>query len=233
MNNKILIGTHHKTGTVLMLTIFTRLSEKIGLKFYNCSREKVDGSDWDILYDSHSHFPGFVPHEAVKGVHVIRDPRMVVVSSALYHMKSSEKWLHVPRKAFSGRTYQQQILSLPSNRDRFIFEMTHTAGTVIKGMEAWTTKGWSWSLDVKLEELMVDIGMDHYFRIFRHLGFDGESLIHALRIAFDASVFGGRKSGSGHIRSARPEHWSEYYDDELSAIFVEKFGNVAERLGYQ
>lgn len=241
-NKKIIVGTHHKTGTVLMLKIFKGIERRLGLTLFNCSVSHIGTShanamqagslEWDVLFDYNSEFKGLVVDDRMRGVHVVRDPRMVVVSSAFYHMRSSEKWLHLPRPEFGGRTYQQEILSLTSDRDRFLFEMENASRNVIKAMDAWARKSPQWCMDVKLEDLMLDEGLDWYFKIFRHLGFSGKELIVCLDVAFGQSVFNPAMRPASHIRSVRPESWHDYYDDELIGVFEAKFGDIAQRLGY-
>lgn len=88
---KIIVGTHHKTGTVLMQNIFSELAKRQELRFHNCSRHgaPTDTTKADILFDWHSKFPGLPLHALsdVKGIHIIRDPRLVVISAALYHVR--------------------------------------------------------------------------------------------------------------------------------------------------
>ena len=158
---------------------------------------------------------------------------MVVVSGAKYHLKSDEAWLHVPQEQFAGLTYQEKIRSLENDRDRFLFEMDHCAGWTIREMIDWQHHGYSWCKTFKLEELMTDVGLDHYFAMFRFLGFEGFSLITCLDIACRNSVFGGVQSASGHIRSRTPEDWKHYFDDKLSERFDAMFPGSVEKLGYQ
>jgi hypothetical protein len=229
---RILVGTHHKTGTVLMRRVFERVAKLFRLRWMNASDRPIPHDEWDVAFDRHSQFKGLNPALAVRGVHVVRDPRMVVVSAAFYHQRSDEKWLHEPRPDFSGKTYQQAINSLATDRERFVFEMDQVAGQEIRAMHAWVNRRLNWCLDVKLEDLMVDEGLDTYFRMFRHLGFKGSQLVRCLAVAHEESVFNPRHQRSRHVRSRKPEDWRDYYDDELIALFRSKFGDVGERLGY-
>jgi len=232
-SHRIVIGTHHKTGTVLMASIFRKLSNQLGMSFHNCLRDPSLPPDWQVAFDPHSRFEGIALGDHLRGVHLIRDPRMVVVSAALYHRRSTEKWLHVPRPAFGGQTYQQAIDALPTDRDRFLFEMDHKSGQVIREMLGWVDRALPWCIDVKLESLMAEEGLDTYFRMFRHLGFSGAELLRALSVAYGQSVFNAEARRTEHVRSARVEHWSEYYDADLLAAFTSRFGDACARLGYR
>ena len=227
----IFVGTHHKTGTVLAKGIFEGLADQHGLRFLNVSRGTPVVGRWDILFDAHSRLDVCSLGMPLLGVHLIRDPRMVVVSAALYHMHASEKWLQQPRPEFGGLTYQQKIRSLGSDHERFLLEMDRSAA-VINDMLEWVAKGYSWCMNVKLEDLMTDDGMKTYTKMFRHLGFEGDMLTDALDVAYRESVFNPSHTGSRHIRSREVETWRKYFDEPLFAAFREKFGDACERLGY-
>jgi len=231
--SRILVGTHHKTGTVLMKNIFEKISESLGIKMLDCSGTSASIDDnWDIIYDHHSTFNGVILNDNLKGIHMIRDPRMIIVSSAFYHMKSSEAWLHQPIKRFSDMTYHEKINSLSSDRERFLFEMDHGSSQTIRDMESWIERRYCWSLDIKLEELMVDVGFDVHFKMFRHIGLSGLDLIKALEASYAESVFNPEKKDFSHIRSRSPESLDKYFDGALHDSFKKRFGNVCEKLGY-
>jgi hypothetical protein len=237
---KILIATHHKVGTALMHNIFIELANNIGLCFHNCSTNGLPSNleKVDILYDWHSKFRGIelnsIPN--LRGVHLIRDPRMIVVSAAYYHQRSSEAWLHRPLERFDGLTYQQKILSLVGDKEQFEFEMsefkfTESAGKTIRDMHDWCKKSYSWCKDIRLEDLMTDKELIHYRALFGHLHLKNSKLANALSVAYNNSVFNPRFRSS-HVRSRKVEDWRMYYDADLSEKFRNQFGSVVEDLGY-
>lgn len=228
----ILISTHHKTGTVLAKKIFKQIASQRGLRFLDISGGGEVVGQWDMIFDAHSRFDGSTLPTPPAGVHFIRDPRMVVVSAALYHVHASEDWLHRPRADFGGLTYQEKIRSLGSDRERFLFEMDHLAGSVIRNMTRWVAKGYPWCMNVKLEELMTDYRMEAYARMFRHLGFSGDGLRAAIDAAYRESVFNPSLRDKPHIRSREVEPWQKYYDTALHDIFSEKFPDACRALGY-
>jgi hypothetical protein len=227
----IFVGTHHKTGTVLAKKVFKRIAEKHGLRFLDVSGGMPVEGQWDIFFDQHSRFDVGSLGLPLRGVHLVRDPRMMVVSGAFYHMHSSEKWLHLPRREFGGLSYQQMIRSLRTDSERFLLEMDCSA-VAIREMMEWVARGYSWCMNVRLEDLMTDDGMETYAKMFRHLGFDGDMLTDALDVAYRESVFNPSHTGSRHIRSREVETWRKYFDEPLHAAFREKFGDACERLGY-
>src|SRR5690349_8119257 len=108
----ILVGTHHKTGTVWMGSLFRQLAERLN-RAYFIGNPKDVSEDVDIFQHVNSGFnlPFMARLEegsrAWRGIHIIRDPRDVIVSGCFYHQKSAEKWLHLPLEKFEGRTYQE------------------------------------------------------------------------------------------------------------------------------
>lgn len=236
----MLVGTHHKVGTVLMQDIFRALAKATGLRFLNCASERLPSNldSIDILFDWHSKFAGLSLGSLTQsqGIHLIRDPRMVVVSAAYYHQRSAEAWLHTPLKRFNGLTYQQKILSLSGDSARFQFEMdetefTESAGRTLEDMRDWVTRSYKWCINIKLEDLMTDEGLDHYHALFRHLGLKGKFLIEALSAAYANSVF-NPEYRSSHLRSRSVEDWRTYYNADLATYFKARFGTIVEDLGY-
>jgi hypothetical protein len=219
-----------------MHSIAQALQARLGLVLQNCSDSRVEDHGWDILFDYHSRFDGLdlkrLSGRAL-GVQLVRDPRMVLVSGAKYHLKSDEAWLHVPREQFAGLTYQEKIRSLENDKDRFLFEMDHVGGVTIREMIDWQDHGYPWCRTFKLEELMTDVGLDRFFSMFRFLGFESLPLVTCLDVAYRKSVFGGAQSATGHIRSRTPEDWKQYFDDELCERFDAIFPGSVEKLGYQ
>ncbi|MBX7145444.1 MAG: sulfotransferase domain-containing protein [Oligoflexia bacterium] len=236
----IVIATHHKVGTVLTQNIFQTFAQHTGITFYNCatSARPVSFDEPSIIFDWHSKFAGidFSTLSNPRGIHIIRDPRLVVVSAAYYHQRSSEAWLHEPLNRFGGLTYQQKILSLHDDHQRFEFEMeenqiTESAGSTVRDMLAWSNKSYAWCHDVKLEDLMTDTSMECYRQLFTHLHIQRDDLEFALSVAYNNSVFNPQYRNS-HVRSRGVEDWSQYFDTNLRRKFISLFGDVVEDLGY-
>lgn len=237
---KMLIATHHKVGTALMYNIFIQLARNIGFVFHNCSTDGPPSNleKVDILYDWHSKFAqidlNYISN--LRGIHLIRDPRMIVVSAAYYHQRSSEAWLHRPLERFGGLTYQQKILALAGDKERFEFEMsesefTESAGKTIRDMHDWCKKSYSWCKCIRLEDLMTDEELSYYRALFSHLQLRDSELAHALSVAYNNSVFNPRYQNP-HVRSRKVEDWRMYYDAHLSEKFRNQFGSIVDDLGY-
>jgi hypothetical protein len=189
---------------------------------------------WDICFDGHSRFLGIdgLFTGDVRGVISVRDPRDVVVSSALYHMKASEKWLHIPKKQFGDKTYQQTICALGSDEERFLFEMNNYAKRTIRRMLGFDRSDPRLRL-VKLEQLMADRELEEFRAIFAFLGFRGEALETCVAIARERSVFSDGFKPTAHVRHTTPALWKERFTPELAKEFEKRFPHAAEKLGYE
>lgn len=228
------IGTFHKTGTALFGKILQD-AETAGLFVpWFMNRDEVPPTIWDIGFDHHSKFvpQGFESDpNLARYVICIRDPRDVMVSSAYYHMKSHESWLHVPRSHFGGRTYQETINALPDMQARFQFEMSRIGAQMVRDMLAIPREAPSVYV-TRLETLVEDIELDEFGRIFDFLGFEGETRSELLEIARANSLFAQKPQNSGHVRSGRPAQYLSEFSDETLAMYYDKFGDAAEKLGY-
>ncbi len=229
--NKILIGTHHKTGTVWLRKIFSRLSKELGLKFDSSSKSKIPAGA-DIILNNHSRFSNLEEFGLFRGLHVIRDPRDIIVSGCFYHQKSTEAWLHVKRERLNGLTYQQALLAKNSLEEKISFEMEALGRTTIKDIVNWDYKDERF-LNVKYENLMSDVDLKVFHDIFSHLGFTGEVIHTALYHAYKGSLFSGQVKGISHVRSGEARQWERFFSKSNREQFVELFGSGLIDLGYE
>lgn len=228
MDHKILVGTFHKTGTVLMRNILKTISEEFGLRFWEQGPEPPEG--WDIRFHGGSAFRKelLLPH---RGVIVIRDPRDVIISAAHFHCRGREGWLHRPDPRFGGMTYQEKINSLQTDDDRYIFEMDHFSESVIRDMVARGRPRDNF-LIVRFEDLVTDVDLDQYRNMFTYLGLPPEMLSRWLEVANRFSLFSGQVKPHLHVRSGRPAEWRDKLSPRVLAEFHARFGSAAEELGY-
>lgn len=230
---KMLVGTFHKTGTMLMFRIFAQIAVRCGYRLSE-PRLRPPIDEWDIFLDAHSRFnTGPLPPTA-RGIVVIRDPRDVVISGAHYHARLTpgppEAWAHVPRAALGGLSYAQKIASLPNDESRMSFEMARMAAGTIRHMAQFVTPPPGF-ITIRFEDLVTDSELRTYRRVFEWLGLRPRDMDMALRIAEANSLFSGRLK-TDHVRSGRPEQWREQFTPALHAQFRRRFGDLAERLGY-
>ena len=231
LENKVLVGTHHKTGTVWMKNIFNQSCSKLKLKFFNGQSDEVP-LDFNVFFQEHSKFNFEKIDAEYKGLHIIRDPRDIIISGCFYHQKSHEKWLHVPQDELGGLTYQEKINSYDSLDEKILFEMENSSAYTIKLIDNWNYSNPAF-IEIKYEDLIVDVDLFLFHKIFTFLGFSGEVIPELLRIAYDNSIFSGNLRKSVHVRSAQQKQWEKYFTPQHKAKFLELYGGVLIKLGYE
>jgi hypothetical protein len=242
MNRCAIVTTHHKTGTAWMNSTFRDICAALNIRYLQLGKEKKiteeDAKAPVVFFSMNSDFrntPWLIENPEHRVFHLIRDPRDIVISGAHYHRVAKEKWLHNPRAAFGGKTYQQQINSLPNNRQRYIFEMNNGTKNTINNIEMWDYEREN-SFECKYEKLIDDVDMSLFSQIVTHLGFDDNELETCRACFWKNSLFGDKQDGKNktiHIRSGSAEQWREVFDRPLARTFTKQFGDVLIRLGYE
>ncbi len=241
----ILVGTHHKTGTVWMTKVFKRIAQKTNIKILNISsgqlaptieekrkylEEALASDEPSILIEHHSKFPlDGLPLERFRGLRVVRDPRDLIISSAKYHTWSDEKWLHIPLEKFCGKTYAEEINSLPDLKSRMLFEMENSAGGQINVMVNFKDRGVFRT--IHYEDLMNDLDLFLWHEISVYLGFEKDEIVHSQMAFFEKSLFGGMEK-TKHVQDGSTKQYLKYFDGDLINKFTKKFNNDLEYLKY-
>ncbi len=92
---KILVGTFHKSGTVLMQSIWAQACRSMGIAIWMMNRHsKPPNPNWQVAFHYDSEFGDLPLQHLHRGLIVIRDPRDLLISGMHYHRKSQELWLH-------------------------------------------------------------------------------------------------------------------------------------------
>ena len=134
--HKILVGTHHKTGTVWLNNIFRTLCRFHSLTYFNGSQAELP-EDYDVFIQDHTRFDLAALKDSYRGIHMVRDPRDVVLSGCFYHQKSQESWLHEPMDEYGGMTYQEKINTYSTPDEQILFEMENSGRVTINEMLDW------------------------------------------------------------------------------------------------
>ena len=229
---KLLVGTFHKSGTVLMQSIWAQACRSMGIAIWTMNRHsKPPNPNWQVAFHYDSEFGDLPLQHLHRGLIVIRDPRDLLISGMHYHRKSQELWLHQKKREFGGVSYQEKINSFKSDEDRMLFEMDNTGGrTIARMIEA--LKQYPDFYQARLETLMTDRDLVEYEQIFCFLGFSGSALKDLLYTAKKNSAFNLQNIGGGHIRSGRPELWRTEFTPRVMDAFIARYGNLPVLLGY-
>ena len=230
---RMLVGTVHKTGTVLMRGIMRQVARVCGLRFWAPGMGELP-DDCNVIFHVNSNFPPDIMREGHPTAIVVRDPRDVVISAAHYHGTQAlpgDAWIHAPDPKLGGRSYHDHKRALPDDDSRYIFEMENKSADTIRRMLAFPRHA-PQVMVVRLEDLVADRELKTYRRMFTWLGVPAAQMPRALRIARSRSLVAGAGERSAHVRSGQPEQWRTRFSPRVLAAFEERFPGAAVELGY-
>lgn len=240
MRYNLVVATHHKTGTVWMDGVFKAIAGDLGAQYVNFHAEQGQPSDLDhgpfILFSYDSDFGDFaslLDREDVKILHLIRDPRDVVISAMHYHKASRESWLHEPIPGYDNLTYQRALQRLPTKLSQYIFEMDNSSASTLRDMVSWHY-GRANCFEARYEDLRQDTQLANWERILTFLGLDAEEQAIGSRRFWQNSLFGGlSRLGNRHVRSGAVAQWRREFTPQLAAAFLKRFPRALQSLGYE
>lgn len=232
LKNRILIATHHKTGTNWMRSIFKDIAKDLSLRLlaYHVHPPAIS-PPYDIVHSSQAYFSRDMLEDSYRGIHMVRDPRDQIVSAVFYHQKSNEPWLQIPRVEFGEKSYQETLNSFGSLEEQINFEMEHNSNVHLLHMEEIADKMKDFKI-IKYEDLIVDRGLERFRKIFEYLGFAPIVMNICLAAAKKNSLFSGNVRSS-HVRSGAAGQWKNYFSEENKMKFKEQFPYVLEKLDYE
>jgi hypothetical protein len=243
------VVTHHKTGTVWFRRVFQAVARTQGKQLHLAQRPEDAAKILALIEDGPCFLfagNGIRPTVlndcgAVRFVHLVRDPRDVLLSGLSYHLlhapspKSPEAIIHSPRERFGGLTYQQKLRSLPNWYAKLRFEMNHIHSRTVKKMLTWERSDYR-DIEWRYEDMMNDVEMIRFARMLQKLGYEAEA-IGKMSIAFqEESLFGGKSRtarSSQHILSGELQRWKSEFPYKFAQLYAKRFGHALVRLGYE
>ena len=242
------IGTHHKTGTVLLYRVFRDLSRTFGLSYFVGPQEYLPNGT-EIWFEDHSRVQLEALTQPVLGVHVIRHPYEILASAYRYHLVCGEEWCVSPgytnselstrpefRSLFgAGRSYQEVLRSLPPSQG-LTLEIWRSRSNIIEMVD------WDYAnprfLECRLEEFSADFD-GTMMRIFTHLGLlnFGETALRRIAAAHDLSLRSGRGlMDDPHVTNTaqRRKTFNDVFEEDHFRLVGELFpADLVSRLGYE
>ena len=240
MRNDIVVATHHKTGTVWMDGVFKAIAGDVGARYVNFRAERGRLSELlhspFVLFCYDSDFGEHAPlldRENVRIVHLIRDPRDVVISGMHYHKASRESWLHEPIPGYDNLTYQRALQKLPTKFAQYIFEMENSSAGTLRDMANWRY-GRANCFEARYEDLRRDSDLAYWHRIMSFLGLDAAERALGGQRFWQNSLFGGLpRLGNRHVRSGAVAQWRREFTPELAQAFLKRFPGLLQSLRYE
>lgn len=258
----IYIFCYHKVGTVLMGKVFSRVARVFGLKYAALRGYQGDvDPGLDIILFEHSLVSEEVLQRDFVGIHVVRDPRDILVSGYLYHLRSDEDWCEssdfslCPEPYFPRVPYSIEHLSLECKKEYFDrlggvsykenlqvrdqasglrFELDNYCSWTFKAMSEWNYDD-DRILEVKFEDVMCRYDSS-FNKIFSFLGFSGFYLNFLLFLSkkHDIGRMPQKKVGSmKHVSKGGFNKWQKYFDSDLSDEFKARYGKLLVMLDYE
>ena len=240
MRYNVVVATHNKTGTVWMDGVFKAIAADLGARYINYRTEPERLRDLAhgpfVLFCHDSDFGDNAPvldREDVRIIHLIRDPRDVVISAMHYHKASRESWLHEPIPGYDDLTYQRALQQMPSRSAQSIFEMENSSASTLRDMAGWRYDRAN-CFEARYEELRQDSTLVYWRRIMGFLGFDAAAAAIGSRRFWQNSLFGGlSRLGNRHVRSGAVAQWRREFTPDLGNAFLKRFPGLLQALGYE
>ncbi|MBN9088318.1 MAG: sulfotransferase domain-containing protein [Reyranella sp.] len=240
MRYNIVVATHHKTGTVWMDGVFKAIAGDLGAQYINFRDDERRLGEllhspfilfcYDSDFGDHA---SVLDRRDVRTVHLIRDPRDVVISAMHYHKASRESWLHEPIPGYDNLTYQRALQQLPTRFAQYIFEMENSSASTLRDMASWRY-GRANCFEARYETLRQDSDFVYWRQITRFLGLDAAEQDLADRRFWQNSLFGGLSTlGNRHVRSGAVAQWRRTFTPAIANGFLKRFPGLLQGLRYE
>jgi hypothetical protein len=243
---------HHKCGTTWIHGILTEVCLKMTLKIaYVHSARQFEGdidafvekNGIDLLTYANADIDLVRRLKTLKGFHVIRDPRDIVVSSYFSHLYSH------PVDDWAALSRHRERLQTATKEDGLLLDIRFMEDELDR-LDRWdsTLPG---VMELKMEELISDPRMK-FMEIFRHLDMLDEgspapgletgkiswpALDEILKQKSFTSLSEGRKPGEenvrSHFRKGIAGDWVNHFSGDHKKYFKEKYNHLLVKLGYE
>lgn len=230
-NKYRIIAMHHKCGSGFLSSVMSEIARynlwRQGSVDYLSSGE-IELFQGELITISNCHY-GMIPNIDLKGVHVFRDPRDLLVSAYYSHKYSHPIWPELVSHRAALKQYDISkglLLELDFSEEYF------------KALREWDTSDRRF-INIDMES-MFDAFYDQLKCIWYWLdcGTFNQKFINNIidKFSFE-KVTGGRKLGEvddfSHYRKGVPGEWITHFSDYMKKVFKERYGDLIIKYGYE
>lgn len=258
---------HHKAATTWILKIINQVSKEIAIKHVHFHSPKMFDFDLgkkivEIALDFFSFTNADINYvtpviDSIKGFHVVRDPRDIVVSAYFSYLNShpSTHWpeLVAHREKLKGLNKDDGLMFLMENINSI--EVDGVPLSLFDSMMAWDYQLPN-VMELRFEELIAN-PYKLFLKIFKFLDILDDSekalssskakirgekkinILKAMAIIYRNDfefIAKGRKPGeenvNHHFRKGLPGDWVNHFNDEHKRYFKEHYNKLLVKLGY-
>ena len=232
-NIQRLFVCHHKSMTTYFSAVAQVLAFAFSKKFRKINTMPAEPLKADYVLCMHGHvdFKALREH---RGVHVVRDPRDMIVSGYHYHKWCHEPWVHLLDD--NGESFQQKLRSRPKS-EGLRMQIEHFAYMNRQRLLDWPIDNPNF-LEVPYESLMGDDKRAVYDRVYTHLQLDGRAKSFAVDVMtlFEVDSRRGRSTNEtaerSHLRSGKSGQWRSELEPEHLEYIDKLLGDVLRKYGY-
>lgn len=225
----IVLCTHHKTGGMWFRQLILSITRPYGMRSQYVEKQAIrPGTDF-VFARVEEFDQRLLAGRSFRGVHVIRDPRDMVVSGYEYHKRTKEPWCIAPDPRYGGLSYQQYLHSI-SEYEGLMAEIGWVASKSGGAMAAWDYDQPEF-LEIRYEDAIAD---EHgtFERVFRWLRVSERAMAMGLA-AVDELTLSRGGAVRGHARSGQPGEWRDRLGPDHIARFKEVMGDLVVKVGYE
>ena len=232
---------HHKCASTWLINVVGMAAESIGVNVTYFHAPEQFGNDLNNAFNevgdgivvwANADYSLIEGHD-VNAIHIVRDPRDVIVSGYFSHRNSH------PTEGWPTLMAHRQALQAASEDEGILLEMSWPETILnIRRMKNWDYSN-SNILELKYEYLLKDDSL--FLECFSMLQLYEDGLTEQLgRRAIEANRFEkkakGRKRGeedvSSHFRKGKAGDWKNHFTPEQTAAYKRVAGDWFERHGY-
>lgn len=238
----MVVACHHKAGSSYIKNTLEQICrllnwrlEKFG--YAECPNLITTQShSCSIYYFSHSNYDlikSLLKHQQflqASLVHIVRDPRTLLVSAARYHLDSTETWLDRPLKKYQQATYRSLMLQQPTFDDQLILEMREASRETLLNMRTINCMRPK-PICFKIEDLSWDTSGIVHSQLAQVLARDRRDQRICQHLLIEGS-FVKLPNTPSHSRTGMDLNAHKLYGERASREYKRLYDDLHLRLGY-